>query len=171
MYFTGEGDKGFTIINGKKLLKNHPILQILGELDEFNSLVGFLKNFLSDKKLKKKLTSVQNDIFIIQANFAWFVYPKFKKPKLEDERIKEIEKEIKRIEKLRPAPNHFIIPGANLESGILDYLRSKARKIERIVLKERKKIDNSILTYLNRLSSYFFALARFKSKSDDKPWY
>lgn len=171
MYFTKKGDKGFSEIDDKKIKKDHPLLKILGDLDELNSLIGFLKNFLKDRKTKYKLTIIQNDFFIIQANFAWLLYPKFKKPELKDKRIKEIETEIKKIEKIKPAPRNFIIPGSNLESGIFDYLRTRVRYLEREIIKYRKKVNKNILIYLNRLSSYFFALARLKSKKDIKPWY
>jgi len=176
MYFTGKGDDGLSKIKIKKkkeikLPKNSPILDILGELDELNSLIGFLKNLIKDQKLKKELTFIQNDLFIIQANFAWLFYPHFDKPLLKEEKIKLLEEKIKKIEKVKPAPQHFVIPGSNLISGIFDYLRAKTRTVERKAVNFKKKIDPQILAYLNRLSSYFFALARLKSKKDLKPWY
>lgn len=172
-YFTGKGDDGYSLINKKRVFKGSIYLEILGILDEFNSLCGFLKNLLKDKKLKKEITEIQNDFFIIQANISWFIYPKFKKPKLREERIRGIEKKIKEIEKKKKPPNHFIIPGSNLQSAIFDYLRAKARSLEREIVRfaRRNKIEKNILVYLNRLSSYFYALARLKTKKDAKPWY
>jgi cob(I)alamin adenosyltransferase len=98
-YFTGKGDKGYTIVDKKKFSKDDIYFEILGELDEFNSLLGFLKNLIKDKKIKKEIFLVQNDIFIIQANISWFIYPKFKKPEIKKERIEEIENKIKEKEK------------------------------------------------------------------------
>ena len=172
-YFTGKGDKGYTIIDKKKFSKDDIYIEILGELDEFNSLLGFLKNLIKDKKIKKEILLVQNDIFIVQANISWFIYPKFKKPEIKKERIEEIENKIKEIEKRKKPPKHFVIPGSNLESGILDYLRAKARSLERkmVSFSKKKKINENLLKYFNRLSSFFFALARLKSKNDRKPWY
>lgn len=172
-YFTAKGDKGYSIIGGKKFLKDNIYFEILGNLDEFNSLLGFVKNFLKDKKLKAEILEIQNDFFIIQANVAWLFYPNFKKPELGKEKIKKIEKKIKDIEKKKPAPSHFVIPGSNLESGIFDYLRTKVRNLERQMVKfyKKRRFNEDILVYLNRLSSYFYALARLKSKKDVKPWY
>ncbi len=172
-YFTGKGDRGYSIIDKKKFSKNNIYFEVLGELDEFNSFLGFLKNLIKDRKIRKELLLIQNDIFIIQANISWFIYPKFKKPKIKKERIEEIENKIKEIERIKKPPNHFVIPGSNLESGALDYLRAKARSLERKIVSfsKKKKLDKNLLKYLNRLSSYFFALARLKSKNDRKPWY
>jgi cob(I)alamin adenosyltransferase len=112
MYFTGKGDKGETEINGKKFAKDSLIFEVLGELYEFNSLIGLAKNYLP-KKFFKKLTEIQNDFFIIQANVAYYLMniapnpvpghsavqgkrqtrgTKFDLPKLKEERIKELEK-------------------------------------------------------------------------------
>jgi cob(I)alamin adenosyltransferase len=49
-YFTGKGDKGYTIVDKKKFSKDDIYFEILGELDEFNSLLGFLKNLIKGKK-------------------------------------------------------------------------------------------------------------------------
>jgi cob(I)alamin adenosyltransferase len=72
IYFTGKGDKGKTEINGKKIAKDSLIFEVLGELDELNSLIGLAKNYLP-KKFFKKLTEIQNDLFIIQANVAYYL--------------------------------------------------------------------------------------------------
>ena len=79
IYFTKKGDKGISEIGNKKFRKDSLIFEVLGELDELNSLIGLSKNYLP-KKFNKDLTSIQNDLFIIQANVAWFMYPKFEKP-------------------------------------------------------------------------------------------
>mgnify|MGYP000156241595 CR=1 FL=1 len=174
VYFTGKGDKGYSLINNKRLSKDNFYLEILGELDEFNSPLGFLKNLIKDKKIKKEILLIQNDVFILQANIFWFIYPKFKKPKIKEERIKEIEKKIKEIEKNKKPQHHFfIISESNLESGILDYLKAKIRTLERKIVNfsKKKKIEEKLLKYINRLSSYFFALSRLKSKNDKEPWY
>jgi len=73
IYFSGKGDSGKSEISGKKFSKDSLIFEVLGELDELNSLIGLAKNYLS-KKFFKKLTEIQNDIFIIQANVAYYLY-------------------------------------------------------------------------------------------------
>jgi len=188
MYFTGKGDKGKTEINGKKFAKDSLIFEVLGELDEFNSLIGLAKNYLP-KKFLKKLTEIQNDLFIIQANVAYYLIrrltqtgrrltqTKFNFPKLKGERIKELEKEIKEIEKKIKTQKGFVIYGSDKDSAWFDYLRGVIRRVERrtVSFTKKYKLDDKILSYINRLSSYFYALARFicynKKIKERSPWY
>ena len=176
IYFTGKGDGGKTEIGGKKFLKDSLIFEVLGELDELNSLIGLAKNYLS-KKFCGKLTEIQNNIFIIQANVAYYLYKKFKPPKLSQSSIDKLEKEIKEIEKKIKEQKSFIIYGSNRDSAWFDYLRAVVRRVERRIVKLNKKfkLDKEILNYINRLSSYFYALGRFvcynKKIKEKSPWY
>lgn len=176
LYFTGKGDKGQSLVGNNKVSKDSLILEVLGELDEFNSLIGLAKNYLP-KKYFTQLTAIQNDIFIIQANIAWFLYPKFKAPELKKEKIEFFEKEIAIIEKRIKPQENFIIYGSSQNSAWFDYLRAVARKVERkvVALNKKKRLDPVILTYLNRLSSYLYALARLtafrQNKKEIQPWY
>jgi cob(I)alamin adenosyltransferase len=180
MYFTGKGDKGRTEINGKKIAKDSLIFEVLGELDELNSLIGLAKNYLS-KKFFKKLTEIQNDFFVIQSNVAYYLIntreAKFNLPKLKEERIKELEKEIKEIEKKIKTQEGFVIYGSDKDSVWFDYLRGVTRRVERrmVGFTKKYKLDDEILSYINRLSSYFYALARFvcynKKIKERSPWY
>ncbi|MEK7138959.1 MAG: ATP:cob(I)alamin adenosyltransferase, partial [Patescibacteria group bacterium] len=70
----------------------------------------------------------------------------------------------------------FVIPGANETSAWLDLLRAKSRNVERVILKIvncKLKVDASIMAYMNRLSSLFFALARWeaRNKKEQHPKY
>ena len=176
IFFTGKGDRGKSGVDKKKIPKDSLILETLGELDELNSLIGLSKNYLP-KKFFKKLTAIQNDLFIVQANVAWFMYPKFKKPELKKEKIENLEKEIREIEKKIKSQQGFVIPGSEKNSAWFDYLRSMTRRVERrlVGFSKKYKLSPEILSYLNRLSSYFYALARLmcynKKRKEIKPWY
>ena len=97
IFYTKKGDKGKSYIKNNSVSKDHVVLETLGELDELNSLVGVVKNYV--KEYKKKLQEVQENLFIVQAQLAWVLYPKFEKPKLSKEKIEKLEKEIDEIEK------------------------------------------------------------------------
>lgn len=175
-YFTGKGDRGKSKIENKRMDKDSLIMEVLGEVDELNSLIGLAKNYLN-KKYQQKLTEIQNNLFIIQANISWFMYPKFEKPKVEKGKIEKLEQEIKKIEKKIKEQKSFVIYGSNKDSAWLDYLRAITRRVERrmVDLNKKYKLSLEILSYLNRLSSYFYALARFvaynKKIKEEKPWY
>jgi len=177
IYFTGKGDNGKSIIGNKVCSKDSLIINTLGELDELNSLIGLAKNYLP-KKFFYKLTEIQNDLFIIQANVGFYLIDKkIKVPGLKKERIEKLEVEIIKIEKKIKKQTGFVIYGSEKNSAWFDYLRAKTRTVERKIVSFNKKyeLQSEILSYLNRLSSYFYALAReicynIKIK-EPKPWY
>ncbi|MEK7673661.1 MAG: cob(I)yrinic acid a,c-diamide adenosyltransferase [Patescibacteria group bacterium] len=168
-FYTKAGDKGKNIVGKNKINKDNPIMEILGELDELNSLCGLARALIKNSKIKKFLKKVQEDIFIIQAIVAQklFVNDKTRVFKFGEKKIEELEKIINDIGKGIKNINSFIVPGSNIESARLDYLRAIARKIERRIIKNSKKINlnKNIFAYLNRLSSLFFVLARYSANS------
>ncbi len=181
VYYTKTGDQGNSKIGNKYIKKDSLILETLGELDELNSLIGLAKNYLPSKYFSK-LTEIQNDLFIIQANIAWFMFKKFNPPQLEAKKIKNLEKEIQDIEKKIKPKHKFIIPGSQKYSAWFDYLRAVTRRVERRLVKfygnlkgKNYKNKEEILSYLNRLSSYFYALARLMAYNmkvkEKEPWY
>ena len=167
LFYTRKGDKGLSHIGKTKVSKTCLEVEALGQLDEFNSMVGVLKSQKVSKELKSILHQVQENLFIIQANVAAIMLGgKFKVPKFESYKVKEAEKIIDKIEKkLKPA-RRFVISGTNQTSSWLEFLRAKSRNVERSVLKIKKinKLDPGIKKYLNRLSSLLFALARRESR-------
>lgn len=167
VFYTGKGDKGKSYIGKKSISKTCLEIEALGQLDELNSMIGVLKSGKISNKLKITLHSVQENLFLIQSHVANIMLGQgFKVPGFKDLKVKEAEKTIDDIEKRLPPLKKFVISGSNQISAWLDLLRAKSRNIERGVLKI-KQIDSlspSIKAYLNRLSSLFFALARWEAR-------
>jgi len=175
LFYTGKGDKGKSYVGKKKVDKSCFEIETLGDLDEFNSFLGLIKSHTIPKDTKKYLHSVQEKLFIIQAQIAALLFKsKYPSPKIKKAHIKEIEKIIDALEKKIKPARKFIIPGETQTSAWLDYARALSRRVERNVLKIAKKtirrssgqekISAETLAYLNRLSSLLFALARFETK-------
>jgi cob(I)alamin adenosyltransferase len=162
LFYTGKGDKGSSRIGKTNIPKDSPIVEALGDLDELNSLLGVVKTQAQKPGLVKKLEKIQENLFIIQARIAWFMYPKFPSPQITKDKIKEMELQIDAIEKKIKPKRGFIISGSDPVSSWLDLLRAVARRAERRVVKLHKNrtLPKEIITYLNRLSSYLYALAR-----------
>jgi len=80
------------------------------------------------------------------------------------ENIKEIEMIIDTIEQKLPPVKSFFIPGGSELSAIIDFARTVARRAEREVIGARDEnmieISLNSLSYLNRLSSLLYVLAR-----------
>ncbi|HEX9721757.1 MAG TPA: cob(I)yrinic acid a,c-diamide adenosyltransferase [Candidatus Paceibacterota bacterium] len=164
LFYTGKGDKGTSQVGKKKIPKDSPILEALGDLDELNSLVGVTRSGFKDKQLQAKLKHVQEALFIIQARVAWIMFPEHTAKVLAKKRILELEQEIDAIEaKIQPGRG-FIIPGENPIAAQLDYARAVSRRVERKIdtLHKKHPLPPEILAYMNRLSSYLYALARFE---------
>jgi len=177
LFYTGKGDKGTSQVGKKKIPKNSPILETLGDLDELNSLIGVSRSSLKDKELQKKLKQVQEALFIIQARVAWIMFSEHKPKLLAKKRILQLEQEIDAIEEQIQPERGFIIPGEDPVASQLDYIRAVSRRVERKIdtLHKKHELPPEILTYMNRLSSYLYALARFeifKTKTkESKPKY
>lgn len=174
LFYTGKGDKGESVVGKKKIDKTCVEVEALGDLDELNSLIGIVKSE-SPKETKDILHKVQEDLFIIQANVANFMFQdengnsEYPAPEFNAQKTREIESLIDDMEnKVNPARG-FIIPGLNKQSAWLDLLRAVTRRVERNTLKFNKKneLPEEILAYLNRLSSLFFAMARLESKNNN----
>ncbi|MBI2064871.1 MAG: cob(I)yrinic acid a,c-diamide adenosyltransferase [Candidatus Yanofskybacteria bacterium] len=168
IFYTGKGDKGVSHVGKKKIQKTNPFVEALGQLDELNSMLGVLKSTKVKKDLAGTLHEVQESLFIIQANLAYLMLKEKRTPPLlEPIKVERIEAIIERIEnKLNPAKK-FVISGTTHLSAWLDLLRAKSRNVERSVLRSDAagKLDPGIRVYLNRLSSLFFALARWESRN------
>ena len=160
MFYTKKGDDGKTQVFGcdQKLSKSSLVAEALGTLDELNSFLGVIRSKSKNLKLKEILRQVQENLFVIQAEVSGA------KKKMAKGEILKIEEKIDAIEKEIPPIHKFIISGSTEESSLLDYARTLVRKSERRVVavgdEGKEKIDANTLSYLNRLSSFLFALAR-----------
>ncbi|HEY4482824.1 MAG TPA: cob(I)yrinic acid a,c-diamide adenosyltransferase [Candidatus Paceibacterota bacterium] len=172
MLYTGKGDDGSTYFFGSKerFGKDTPLVEALGTLDELNSLLGFVRARIRGRTLKGPqgptskaiIEDVQQNLFIIQAELAGA------DKKIEESKVREMEKLIGEIENKLPPIKTFFIPGANEESALLDFARTVSRRAERRVVALEKKPTKFTLAYLNRLSSLLYALARLQGQKGGK---
>ncbi|TLX87405.1 MAG: cob(I)yrinic acid a,c-diamide adenosyltransferase [Thaumarchaeota archaeon] len=178
--YTKTGDKGDTgLIDGSRISKADLRIIAYGEVDEANSHIGLIisnieKNSIFDD-VKKILLNVQQDLFVLGAELANPNTLKDDNMLVKREMISTIEKYIDNFEfELAPISN-FILPGGSIESSLLHICRTVVRRAETsaVALAKEQKINQEILTYLNRISDLFFVLARLtnkRQKRNDIPW-
>ena len=79
--------------------------------------------------------------------------------------IEVLEKEMDKIDDFVPPMKHFILPGGSKSNAWAHVCRTVCRRAERCIYRvnEEEKMDSVILSYINRLSDYFFLLARKQS--------
>jgi cob(I)alamin adenosyltransferase len=164
LFYTGKGDAGSSDVGKKKIPKDSSILEVLGELDELNSLIGVTRSSVQDQTVQKKLKHVQEALFVIQARVAWIMFPEYPAKQLTQERIVELEQEIDAIEAIIQPERGFVISGEHATAAQLDYIRAVSRRVERKIdaLHKEYPLAPEILAYMNRLSSYLYALARLE---------
>ena len=164
--YTRTGDKGLTALLGKANVPKHSLrIEAYGTLDEVNCYVGLVLDYLpyrDDNVLT--LSTVQDDLFVIGSNLAKDPANKtIRLPTLADSAIKILETQIDKMqEALKPLRN-FILPGGHPTLSYAHLARAVCRRAERQVVRlaQEEFVDPLFLTYLNRLSDYFFVLARF----------
>ncbi len=76
--------------------------------------------------------------------------------------ITRIEDQIDQTDALLPRLNRFVLPGGNETASRAHICRTVARRAERLVYRvaESFPVSEEVLIFLNRLSDYFFVLAR-----------
>jgi len=174
--YTRFGDKGKTaLFGGKTVSKNSIRVEAYGNLDELNSFLGVVLSQIKDKKIKKELLQIQNDLFEIGASLASLrVENHLKLSKKLKQRVLEFEKTIDLLTKKLPQLNNFILPGGKTGS-LLHYARTISRRAERrtVALAEKEKVIDEVLIYLNRLSDLLFTFARavnYQEKQRETLW-
>ncbi|MBI3888520.1 cob(I)yrinic acid a,c-diamide adenosyltransferase [Candidatus Nomurabacteria bacterium] len=169
MLYTRKGDNGTTKTFGcdQRISKSSSVAEALGSLDETNSFLGLaraktagmsFKTALGETKFSDVVLEVQQNLFIVQAEVAGATMT------ISVDKIKSIEKIVDEIEKVLPPIKSFFLSGATVISATFDFARTLSRRAERrvVAVKEEGKITVSAetMTYLNRLSSLLYALAR-----------
>jgi cob(I)alamin adenosyltransferase len=178
--YTKTGDKGDTgLIDGSRISKSDLRIIAYGVVDEANSHIGLIisnieKNSIFDD-VKKILLNVQQDLFVIGAELANPNTLKDDNILVKTEMISTIEKYIDKFESELAPLSNFILPGGSIESSLLHICRTVVRRAEisAVALAKEQKINQEILTYLNRISDLFFVLARVtnkRQKQNDIPW-
>lgn len=174
--YTKKGDKGTTqLIGGRRVPKSSLRIEAYGTVDELNSYVGLLRDQEAGAKYFDQLIEIQDRLFTMGSLLAAEADSKMKLPEIIAKDIENLENWIDEMdEKLEPMKS-FVLPGGHTSVSYCHITRCVCRRAERIVvdLSSEEPVSEIILSYLNRLSDYFFMLARAFSKDlnvREQPW-
>lgn len=164
--YTRTGDKGETSIIGGRVAKDDIRVEAYGSVDELNGFVGRAMTELDPhifSDILLDMEKVQHELFDCGGDIASI--SKKRESKLKEEMITYLEKRIDAYTKEVPSIERFILPGGSKPSATIHIARTIARRTERLIVTLRRQEGNVNLSpitlqYLNRLSDYFFALAR-----------
>lgn len=172
--YTRTGDKGTTsLVDGSRISKDAPRLEAYGTVDELNSFIGqLLATAPLDQSTTRFLLRQQNALFDIGGYLATdpVLSPELARKMLPDTNtlIEGLEAEIDRLDALVPPLHSFVLPSGAPSAAAAHVCRAVCRRAERRIIAlsaiPDSGVDNTILTYINRLSDYFFVLARFNNQ-------
>lgn len=160
LYYSGAGDAGETsLISSGRYSKSAQIFEVLGTLDELNAFIALAltedKSSNESEILQKIYDSISNLMAEIAGGNIW-------NPIFTCEQIAWIEQIIAGGLNAGTSPAGFLKPGKNRLAAVFNILRVITRRAEREVVRyyeqEPEKKNPGILTYLNRVSSLFFAM-------------
>jgi len=175
--YTRTGDKGETgLFSGERVPKNSARVDAYGTVDELSSWIGYTRSLINDSEMDALLERIQKDLFVVGAELAT-------RPKESSEQnvqvtqsmVKLLEEEIDRLDAGLPPLSTFIVPNGVPASGALQVARTIARRAERrtVSLALNEPLNPAIVSYLNRLSSLLFVLARVANRRagvEEKKW-
>ncbi len=167
--YTKTGDKGMTsLFGGQRVWKDNLRIDAYGSVDETNTFLGLALSEITDERLRKTLTQIQSNLFVVGSDLASPLNndkPNQKIPRVNQDFIDKAENEIDFYNDKLPELKHFILPGGTKGAAFLHAARTVCRRAERIVitLSREENIGNFISVYLNRLSDLLFVLARYEN--------
>lgn len=161
--YTKTGDQGKTsFYGGTRVPKDDLRIEVIGSVDELNSIIGVTLCFTENEKLRELLSKIQHDLFTVGSDMASSHLPDYDIPKIESQHIKDLEEHIDGFTNVLSPQTSFILPGGTIASSFLHLCCSITRRTERILVKASTNhlINPSVLCYVNRLSDLFYVLAR-----------
>jgi len=174
--YTRKGDNGqTTLFNMEHVSKSNPCFECLGDIDEANAYIGIIDDIkisVSNKKIS--IIDIQNQLIDIQSRLldcgSHIATPltsssstKISLTAFDHYHVEQLELWIDTLDSCLPPLKNFILPQSPFH-----IVRTIIRRAERhlIPLIDSGDCDQTVLKYLNRLSDYFFVLARYTSKSE-----
>ncbi|MBC2691893.1 MULTISPECIES: cob(I)yrinic acid a,c-diamide adenosyltransferase [Pseudomonas] len=168
--YTRTGDAGETGLgDGRRVPKDHPRVEAIGEVDTLNSQLGLLLAALAEqshnypglRQISDVLEPCQHRLFDLGGELAMPVYQA-----LNGAEVERLESAIDTWnEELGPLEN-FILPGGSALIAQAHVCRSLARSAERRCqqLNAIEPLAGVGLAYINRLSDLLFVAARLIAK-------
>ena len=164
---TKTGDRGTTALgDGRRVRKDHPRIEVTGEVDELNAVLGLAIASDPASAAAGLLRDVQNDLFDLGADLtlpAGRGAARRRAPlRLTADHVRPIEEAIERANAALEPLRTFVLPGGSPAAAWLHLARTVCRRAERrlVTLARREDLNPQAIVYLNRLSDLLFVLAR-----------
>ncbi|MFA6318881.1 MAG: cob(I)yrinic acid a,c-diamide adenosyltransferase [Elusimicrobiota bacterium] len=157
------GDRGMTsMLSGRRVRKDHPVVAALGDLDELQSFLGAAVAFLPRARrfgpLKAGLRRIQEDLFNVGSLVAGSSGTPGGRARAAAlaAALERLHRETAEADR-RWRPAGFVLPGGPPPAAFLHLARSVSRRAERSVVAAARLPAAG--AYLNRLAGFLFAAA------------
>ncbi|EGO2736160.1 cob(I)yrinic acid a,c-diamide adenosyltransferase [Enterococcus faecalis] len=171
--YTKTGDKGMTkLVGSSTVAKDSDRVESYGTIDELNSWVGYIISQLpqENQEIKEELEALQHLLFDAGTDLSTPI--EAQRPfKLQKGSVHWLEQRIDFYTAQSPDIDRFILPGGTPAASMVHVARTIARRAERIIVRLNwtAKINEEVLIFTNRLSDYFYALARYLNVQAQRP--
>lgn len=178
LLYTRTGDRGTTaLIGGSRAPKNSVRVCAYGDVDELNSWIGMVEAQCTASGLSLPdggvLSWASHRLFDIGAYLA---DPSAPASPVDDADISRLERGIDTLDSLTAPMRSFVLPGGSLPAASAHVARTVCRRAERSILTladSGAEVAPTLISFVNRLSDYLFALARWTNQAlsvPDTPW-
>lgn len=156
--YTKKGDKGDTDLIGKRVKKSNVKMFIVGELDELAVRMADFLSVCKDQTITQDMRKIDAILFKV-ASITIDINQRLNLSLKEEETL-FLEEKINEMEKYLPPLKNFITYEGTLSSIKSSSMKTQVRKIERYLVDDQDA-DPFTLSFINRLSDYFFTLSRY----------
>lgn len=159
--YTGYGDKGMTdLSHTKNVSKSDDRICLMGSVEELMSHIGLVRVLVDDVDVVRMLEKISETLKKIIDGVS---DPYNREFKLSEDRTELLEEEIGRMKEIFSGERIPILPGDSRVAAEIDVTRAVARRAERELALVSVKFgsDTGAKKYMNRLSDYFYVLARY----------
>ena len=159
--YTGYGDKGMTdLSHTKNVSKSDDRICLMGSVEELMSHIGLVRVLVDDVDVVRMLEKISETLKKIIDGVS---DPYNREFKVSEDRTELLEEEIGRMRKIFSGERLPILPGDSRVAAEIDVTRAVARRAERELALVSVKFgsDTGAKKYMNRLSDYFYVLARY----------
>jgi cob(I)alamin adenosyltransferase len=166
--YTRGGDGGETSLgDGSRASKLDPLVRAYGEVDELNSLLGWVQVVAGDRRLDR----IQNELFDLGADLSVPFEKGDGRLRIEQASIDRLEGECDEANAPLAELRSFVLPGGSEAAARLHVARTVCRRAERTVIEaaQERPVNPLAAVYLNRLSDLLFLLARAANAGGAEP--
>ncbi len=164
--YTKTGDAGLTdLYAGGRVPKDHPRMEVLGEMDELNCVLGVLRSCGLPPEEDAEVNAIQQQLFMVGSELACLDPDKMGVQRVLAEDVAALETKIDAYSAKLPPLKHMLCPEGCPACAFCQFARAVCRRVERRMVAAIRESEPAIspipLHYFNRLSDFLFVLGRY----------